>query len=726
MPLSSFDRKPITLGRGMALLLFLGVCIFSHGAFGQNQVVFSRDFDGSGNVLVSSWLDPDGSDSDMYAYDDFTLPTAQAITQVRWRGGYSYAAAYGHVSNFTITFYESIAGGSQPHLTNPQLPEIYLAHYNVGGIAGETAAGTFGGIAMYDYSYTLSSPFLAAAGTKYWIRIEGVQAGYPDWGLASGSGGDGQHFQFSTGAARFYFGQHDCAFSLLASAGPSCTIAASALPDTAGSITGAGVYPLNSTANLAASSNPGFGFVNWTENGTVVSSSANYSFKATVNRTLVAHFAPTYNITTSVAPFNGGTTSGDGSYVGGRNVSVSATANTGFAFVNWTEAGTEVSTSATYTFAAGADRFLTANFVQTATVVLFDLDTGTPQLVATQGLPVSQSVGGLTAQFTGVGLGGFSIQSDGTTFYHLSLFSGNYIYPNSLDRDALDIRFSQPLTNVSLKFATADFHQVEIPTSITLTAYNNSTANAPVGSISAHGSYGSDTMPMGEIAFAAPAGQTFNLVEITIPYQPQGSTDFFVDNITAITHSVASFVVPNIVGLDQATAASQVTASGLLQGTVSTAMSSTVAAGLVIEQNPLGGSSAFPGTSVDYTVSLGAPLSVSVLNPPPTIKAGGYAELSVLAQNGHGTVSYQWYKRDGAALNAVTGANSDVLAFDSVSDGDGGVYLCEVSDDYDTLQSADIVLNVATALPTMGTAGLVLLCLILARVSVSRTGRALN
>ena len=44
--------------------------------------------------------------------------------------------------------YESIAGGSQPHCTNPQLPEIYLAWYQVGGVAGEAAGPVVGRVVL--------------------------------------------------------------------------------------------------------------------------------------------------------------------------------------------------------------------------------------------------------------------------------------------------------------------------------------------------------------------------------------------------------------------------------------------------------------------------------------------------------------------------------------------------------------------------------------------------
>ena len=69
-----------------------------------------------------------------------------------------------------------------------------------------------------------------------------------------------------------------------------------------------------------------------------------------------------YTITTSASPTTGGTTTGSGTFVSGSSKTVSATANTGYTFANWTENGTVASTSASYTFTLTANRTLVANF----------------------------------------------------------------------------------------------------------------------------------------------------------------------------------------------------------------------------------------------------------------------------------------------------------------------------------------------------------------------------
>jgi hypothetical protein len=69
-------------------------------------------------------------------------------------------------------------------------------------------------------------------------------------------------------------------------------------------------------------------------------------------------------IATSSSPGHGGSTVGDGVYNAGTPVTVVATHSPGYAFVNWTEGGVEVSASKVYPFTVNADRTLVANFVR--------------------------------------------------------------------------------------------------------------------------------------------------------------------------------------------------------------------------------------------------------------------------------------------------------------------------------------------------------------------------
>ena len=69
-----------------------------------------------------------------------------------------------------------------------------------------------------------------------------------------------------------------------------------------------------------------------------------------------------YTISVSANPASGGTVSGGGSYQSGTSATVNATANSDFSFVNWTENGSQVSTTTSYTFTVNDNRTLVANF----------------------------------------------------------------------------------------------------------------------------------------------------------------------------------------------------------------------------------------------------------------------------------------------------------------------------------------------------------------------------
>ena len=146
-------------------------------------------------------------------------------------------------------------------------------------------------------------------------------------------------------------------------ASPSYTISVSANPSDGGTVTGGGEYTSGQSCTVTATANTGYTFTNWTENGNVVSSNASYTFNVTGNRSLVANFTlNTYSITATADPTNGGTVSGAGTYDHGASCTLTATANTGYTFVNWTKNGTQVSTNTTYSFTVTESATYVAHF----------------------------------------------------------------------------------------------------------------------------------------------------------------------------------------------------------------------------------------------------------------------------------------------------------------------------------------------------------------------------
>ena len=130
--------------------------------------------------------------------------------------------------------------------------------------------------------------------------------------------------------------------------------------------TGNGNFNYGETCTVMATPNAGYYFVNWTENGNAVSATESYSFTVTADRDLVANFSqqmPSFSITATANPTDGGTVTGGGTFEQGQSCTLTATANEGYAFVNWTEDGEEASTDSIYSFVVTGERNLVANFV---------------------------------------------------------------------------------------------------------------------------------------------------------------------------------------------------------------------------------------------------------------------------------------------------------------------------------------------------------------------------
>jgi parallel beta-helix repeat protein len=140
-------------------------------------------------------------------------------------------------------------------------------------------------------------------------------------------------------------------------------ISVSANPAEGGTVTGGGQYDHGTQVILRATANAGYSFLNWTEDGQVASTTPEYTFSATSERTLAANFQLNqYIVVASASPLEGGTVTGGGTYGHGTQVTLRATANEGYSFVDWSEGGQVVCTSEVYSFTAEGDRTLVANF----------------------------------------------------------------------------------------------------------------------------------------------------------------------------------------------------------------------------------------------------------------------------------------------------------------------------------------------------------------------------
>ena len=218
-----------------------------------------------------------------------------------------------------------------------------LNSYVITATANPTAGGTITGTGTYNHGETATLTATAATGYTFvnWTKGGTVVSTNPSYS-----------FEVTEAVALV------ANFSL-----NSYVITATANPTIGGTITGAGTYNHGETATLTATAATGYTFVNWTKGGTVVSTNPSYSFEVTAAATLVANFSlNSYAITATANPTAGGTITGTGTYNHGETATLTATAATGYTFVNWTQGGTVVSTNPSYSFEVTAAATLVANF----------------------------------------------------------------------------------------------------------------------------------------------------------------------------------------------------------------------------------------------------------------------------------------------------------------------------------------------------------------------------
>ncbi len=127
------------------------------------------------------------------------------------------------------------------------------------------------------------------------------------------------------------------------------------------------------SVTLTAIANTGYEFINWTDTtGAVVSTEPAYTFTVTVDVAIQANFeVKTFTVDADVNDETMGSVDGipadEVAY--GTEVTFTAIPETGYKFVNWTDAtGVEVSTNAKYTFTVTDNVVFTANFALSSAI----------------------------------------------------------------------------------------------------------------------------------------------------------------------------------------------------------------------------------------------------------------------------------------------------------------------------------------------------------------------
>ncbi|MDE5559034.1 MAG: hypothetical protein K2I84_00070, partial [Bacteroidales bacterium] len=146
---------------------------------------------------------------------------------------------------------------------------------------------------------------------------------------------------------------------------PELDIKVTVEPANAGTVTGAGKVQRGQNAVLTANPAAHYAFKHWKrlDNSTVTSNP--YTFKPDRDYTFTAVFRDLEQYTIAVTTDGNGSATGGGTFEEGSNVTVSATANENYYFVEWQDAdGSTLSTEESYTFKAEGNITVKAVFAE--------------------------------------------------------------------------------------------------------------------------------------------------------------------------------------------------------------------------------------------------------------------------------------------------------------------------------------------------------------------------
>lgn len=240
-------------------------------------------------------------------------------------------------------------------------------NYTVSTSVNPVSSGTVSGGGSYSYGSSCTLTATPAAGYNF-----------SSWSVGGAEVSSQNPYTFTVNGnvsvvANFSLGSH--------------TITATNSPSNAGTITGTGSYNYGASCTLTAIPNTGYHFVNWdTAGGDFVSNDNPYTFTVSGDAGFQALYAiNSYTISASADPALGGSVSGTGSYNHGATVSLTATPNTGYAFIGWFNGQSRVDNSNPLTFTATQDVSLIAKFAPTYTVeVNYNNTQGTVSFVELQ------------------------------------------------------------------------------------------------------------------------------------------------------------------------------------------------------------------------------------------------------------------------------------------------------------------------------------------------------
>ena len=162
-----------------------------------------------------------------------------------------------------------------------------IPQYTVTLLSNPTAGGTVTGGGTFDPGTSVSVNAIPAVGYTFTNWTEGINV------------------VSSSASYTFTLTDNRTLVANFTSNIPQFTVTLSSNPLAGGTTTGGGTFDTGTSVTAKAVPSSGYTFTNWTEGGSIVSTSANYTFVITQNRSLVANFTATtqqYSVTLSSNP----------------------------------------------------------------------------------------------------------------------------------------------------------------------------------------------------------------------------------------------------------------------------------------------------------------------------------------------------------------------------------------------------------------------------------------
>jgi len=169
--------------------LATSVAGFAQLPCGVANQIYCQPWDGNSNLFASqNDTNQGGLGNFATVYDNFTLTKTWDVESFHWVGGYFNPPNQGPITAWTLTFYNDNNGS----------PGNPIATGTFGGNGGETFIGNVNGFPIYVYWLYFDS-FDMKPGT-YWASVVPDLGFPPQWGWATGTGGDGHGWQCFNGA----------------------------------------------------------------------------------------------------------------------------------------------------------------------------------------------------------------------------------------------------------------------------------------------------------------------------------------------------------------------------------------------------------------------------------------------------------------------------------------------------------------------------------------------